>query len=65
VAAVRREPHLAHAHLDEVLGWIARVRPAEAFLTHLNLSMDYRTLLATLPPGVEPAYDGLVIERDD
>jgi phosphoribosyl 1,2-cyclic phosphate phosphodiesterase len=62
VAAVRREPHLAHAHLDQVLGWIARIRPAQAYLTHLNLSMDYRSLLATLPRGIEPAYDGLVVE---
>jgi hypothetical protein len=23
--------------------------------------MDYRTLLATLPPGVEPGYDGMEI----
>jgi phosphoribosyl 1,2-cyclic phosphate phosphodiesterase len=62
VAAVRREPHMAHAHLDQVLGWIDRVGPERAFLTHLNLSMDYRSLLKTLPQGIEPAYDGLVIE---
>jgi phosphoribosyl 1,2-cyclic phosphate phosphodiesterase len=65
VAAVRREPHLAHAHLDEVLSWIARVQPDRAFLTHLNLSMDYRSLLASLPSGIAPAYDGLIIEHDD
>jgi phosphoribosyl 1,2-cyclic phosphate phosphodiesterase len=62
VAAVRREPHIAHAHLDLVLEWIARVQPRRAFLTHLNLSMDYRTLLNALPEGVEPAYDGKVVE---
>jgi phosphoribosyl 1,2-cyclic phosphate phosphodiesterase len=28
----------------------------------MNHTMDYRTLLGMLPPGVEPAYDGLVIE---
>jgi phosphoribosyl 1,2-cyclic phosphate phosphodiesterase len=64
VAAVRREPHIAHAHLDQVLGWIERVKPNQAILTHLNLSMDYRHLLKTLPAGVEPAYDGRVIEID-
>ena len=64
VAAVRREPHIAHAHLDQVLGWIERVQPAQAILTHLNISMDYQTLLQTLPAGVEPAYDGRIIEID-
>jgi phosphoribosyl 1,2-cyclic phosphate phosphodiesterase len=64
VAAVRREPHIAHAHLDQVLGWIERVRPSQAILTHLNYSMDYQNLLKTLPPGVEPAHDGRIIEID-
>ena len=27
--------------------------------------MDYRTLLNELPAGVEPAYDGLVIDLAD
>lgn len=64
VAAVRREPHIAHAHLDLILDWIARVRPERAFLTHMNQSMDYRTLLETLPAGIEPAFDGKVILDD-
>jgi phosphoribosyl 1,2-cyclic phosphate phosphodiesterase len=64
VAAVRRQPHIAHAHLEQVLGWIERVKPTRAILTHLNLSMDYQNLLKTLPAGVEPAYDGRVIEID-
>ncbi len=64
VAAVRREPHIAHAHLDVVLDWITRVKPQQAYLTHLNLTMDYRTLHNWLPEGVEPAYDGKIIEID-
>ena len=62
VAAVRREPHIAHAHLDIVLDWVARVKPLQTYLTHLNLSIDYRALLDGLPDGIEPAYDGKVIE---
>ena len=64
VAAVRREPHIAHAHLAQVLDWIARIGPDLAILTHLNISMDYRQLLDTLPSGVEPAYDGRVVYVD-
>jgi phosphoribosyl 1,2-cyclic phosphate phosphodiesterase len=63
IAAVRREPHIAHAHLAQVLEWIARVKPDRAFLTHLNHTMDYRTLLSELPNGIAPAHDGLVVEH--
>ena len=63
IAAVRREPHIAHAHLAQILEWIDRVKPDRAFLTHLNHTMDYRTLLAELPNTVRPAHDGLVIEH--
>ena len=64
VAGIRRESHIAHAHLAQVLGWIERVKPRRAILTHLNYSMDYRTLVSELPDGVEPAYDGQTIAID-
>jgi phosphoribosyl 1,2-cyclic phosphate phosphodiesterase len=64
VAAVRREPHVAHAHLDLVMEWIGQVKPRQAYLTHLNLSLDYHALREALPEGVEPAYDGKVIVID-
>jgi phosphoribosyl 1,2-cyclic phosphate phosphodiesterase len=64
IAAVRRQPHIAHAHLALILEWIGRVGPARAYLTHLNQTMDYRTLAASLPAGIEPAYDGKVIVVD-
>ena len=58
VDALRRHPHPSHASLPETLRWIAAVQPKRAILTHMDQSMDYRGLLAELPPGVEPAYDG-------
>ena len=62
VDALRYTPHPSHAHLDMTLGWIARVKPKRAILTNLHIDMDYQTLKAALPPGVEPAYDGMVVE---
>ena len=58
VDALRRRPHPSHGHLDQVLGWIALVQPRRAILTHMDQSMDYATLRAELPQGVEPGYDG-------
>ncbi len=63
VDCVRVEPpHPVHSHLAQTLDWIDRVKPKRAYLTHMNQTMDYETVLRMLPPGVEPAYDGLVIE---
>lgn len=59
VDALRETPHPSHAHLDLTLQWIKRVRPALAILTNLHVDLDYQTLKAKLPAGIEPAYDGL------
>lgn len=62
VDCYRREPHPTHTHLKQTLDWIGRVRPRRAYLTHMDGVLDYETLRRELPPGVEPAYDGLQIE---
>lgn len=62
VSCLRFEPHPTHAHLDRVLGWIERVKPHRAILTHMSLTVDYDVLASRLPEGVEPAHDGLVLE---
>jgi phosphoribosyl 1,2-cyclic phosphate phosphodiesterase len=56
------ERHPTHAHWPLVLSWIERVRPRRAILTHMGAGLDYRTLRSRCPPGVEPGYDGLVID---
>ena len=61
VDALRRRPHPTHPHLAMALEWIGAVRPGRAILTHMDNSMDYRALLAELPDGVEPGFDGMEI----
>lgn len=56
------KPHLTHVHVEKALGWIERVKPSRAVLTHLGPDLDYGKLSASLPAGVEAAFDGLVIE---
>ena len=60
--ALRRKPHPTHTHLARSLDWIARAAPRRAVITNMHNDLDYRTLVAELPPGVEPAYDGMTIE---
>lgn len=62
VDALRHTPHPTHPHLAQTLAWIDRYQPSRALLTHMDWSMDYDTLCATLPAHVQPAYDGMVIE---
>jgi len=65
VDCLRYEPHPTHSHVAKTLEWIERVKPRRAILTHLDRPLDYAELAAQLPPGVEPGYDGLVIELPD
>lgn len=64
VDALRYTPHPSHAHVARTLEWIARVKPKRAVLTNMHVDLDYEKLAAALPPGVEPAYDGMVVEAD-
>jgi len=57
-----RRPHPTHTHLDAVLGWAREMRIGKLYLSHMNNSMDYRTLVEELPDWAAPAHDGLEIE---
>ncbi|MCC2978909.1 MBL fold metallo-hydrolase [Sphingomonas sp. IC4-52] len=58
VDALRRRTHPTHPSLEQALGWINELQPRRAALTHMDHSMDYASLLAELPSGVEPCFDG-------
>jgi phosphoribosyl 1,2-cyclic phosphate phosphodiesterase len=59
VDALRYAPHPTHPDVPAVLDWIEQLRPGRSAFIHMDHGMDYATLMATLPPGVEPGYDGL------
>ncbi len=65
VDTLRERPHPSHSHLARTLGWIERLRPRRAVLTHMSHEVDYAAWAAALPPGVVPAHDGLVLEAAD
>jgi len=54
--------HPTHSHLEQTLEWIERLKPRRTILTHMSHRVDYARFGAKLPDGVEPAYDGMVIE---
>ena len=59
--ALRRNPHPTHPHLAQTLQWAAMCEVSRTVLIHMDHSMDYRSLKAELPPGVEPGFDGMEI----
>ncbi|OJY27392.1 MBL fold metallo-hydrolase [Gemmobacter sp. LW-1] len=63
--ALRRKPHPTHAHLALALEWMTRAAPRRGVLTNMHLDLDYETLAAELPPHIEPAFDGMVLELPD
>lgn len=61
VGCFQRRSHKVHANLDQVLGWVARLGPRRTVLTHMSPDLDHDWMLANLPPGIEPAHDGMVL----
>jgi phosphoribosyl 1,2-cyclic phosphate phosphodiesterase len=61
IDALRPTPHPAHFSLPEALEAIARLGPRRALLTHITHHLPHERTGRDLPPGVEMAYDGLVV----
>ncbi len=60
--ATRPEPHETHFHTDAAVDVVRRLGVERAVFTHLNHDLPHTELARRLPPGMEPAYDGMVIE---
>jgi phosphoribosyl 1,2-cyclic phosphate phosphodiesterase len=56
---LRHTPHPTHLSLAEALAVAARVGAKRTLLTHLSHELPHEATSATLPSGVELAYDGL------
>lgn len=59
VDALRRRPHPTHPHLSASIHWAQQCGVRRTILMHMDESMDYATLCAELPPGIEPGFDGM------
>jgi len=62
VDCLRDEPHQTHTHYEHTMALIQQLKPQQAVLTHMTQYLDYEVLRKRCPPGVEPAYDGMVID---
>jgi phosphoribosyl 1,2-cyclic phosphate phosphodiesterase len=62
IDALQYNTHPSHLSLGQALGWIEKLAPKQAVLTHMHVPLDYATMMAETPDSVVPAYDGMVIE---
>jgi phosphoribosyl 1,2-cyclic phosphate phosphodiesterase len=56
---LRATPHPSHLSIDEAVAVARAIAAPQTWLTHLTHTSDHATLAAALPPGVQPAHDGL------
>lgn len=62
VNALRYVPHPTHWDVDHAVALAAAVRPTlGTYLVHMNDFCRHCELAALLPPGIQPAFDGLSI----
>jgi phosphoribosyl 1,2-cyclic phosphate phosphodiesterase len=59
VDCLRRRPHPTHANLDMALELARKAKVRKTVLTHMDKSMDYRSLCSEVPGNVTVGYDGL------
>jgi phosphoribosyl 1,2-cyclic phosphate phosphodiesterase len=62
VDCLRYTESMTHSTVERTLGWIKKVKPELAVLTHMDHQLDYSRLLSELPSGVVPGYDNMMIE---
>jgi phosphoribosyl 1,2-cyclic phosphate phosphodiesterase len=60
--ALRDRPHPTHFSVGEALDVVSRLKPARTYFTHMCHDLGHAATCARLPPNVELAYDGLVID---
>lgn len=56
------DPHPTHFNVEEAVEAALDIGAARTYLTHLSHRVGHAHLLGSLPPGIEPAYDGLIVD---
>jgi phosphoribosyl 1,2-cyclic phosphate phosphodiesterase len=60
--ALRHRPHPTHFSVSEALAALERLKPQQSYLTHICHDLPHVATNASLPSGVQLAYDGLAFD---
>lgn len=61
LSALRPTPHPTHMNIEEAVAAAQELGPKQTYFTHCSCRVDYESVMADLPNGIEVAYDGLRI----
>jgi phosphoribosyl 1,2-cyclic phosphate phosphodiesterase len=59
---LRFEPHPSHFSIPEAIKVAQEIGARETWLIHMTHSVDYEATNASLPAGIQLAYDGLTLD---
>ena len=62
IDALRLKPHPTHFCVEEACEIAERIQAKKTFLTHICHDLEHEATNASLPQGIELAYDGLRLE---
>ncbi len=60
--ALRNEEHVTHFNIAQALEVVQRVQPKQTYFTHVCHDLEHEETSASLPDGVDLAYDGLRLD---
>jgi len=59
--SLRHRPHPTHFTLEEAVETARQLHPRRTLFTHICHDLEHEATNASLPPGMELAYDGMVV----
>jgi phosphoribosyl 1,2-cyclic phosphate phosphodiesterase len=62
IDALRHRPHPTHFSVAEAVAAVERIAPSRAFFTHICHDLPHAATTASLPEGIDLAYDGLLVD---
>jgi len=63
INGLRHQKHISHFSLSEAIEIIKKVKPKQAFITHISHQLGlHQSVEASLPSSVHLAYDGLILK---
>ncbi|MCZ6692998.1 MAG: MBL fold metallo-hydrolase [Bacteroidetes bacterium] len=61
--ALQIKPHISHFNLEEAVAMVEQLKPDKAYFVHISHKLGlHKTIIESLPPHIELAYDGLRLE---
>ncbi len=62
LGALRYTPHIKHFTIEQALRVVKQLKPQKAYFTHMCHDIEHEEDSKKLPPSVEFAFDGLMID---